>query len=245
MENRRRHDRAPVTLIVEYDGADDLVADYTDNLSSGGTFVRTERTFEIGTSVHLVLSFPGLLKPVAIEGVVRWRSEDRDGGGPGVGIEFTDYDESTRERLEEVVKALATHHPDYIGDVLRVLVVEDNPHVAQLIRDGLSRRGRQQLGTEFFEIRVESNGRDALEVLETAEFDLLIVDVYLPIMDGPSFIERLRASEKHKHLPIIAVSAGGPSARDAAMNAGANFFLEKPMRLHEILASMRRLLHAS
>ena len=39
-ENKRRHERKPVTLVVEYEGADDLVADFTENLSSGGTYVQ-------------------------------------------------------------------------------------------------------------------------------------------------------------------------------------------------------------
>ena len=51
----RRHERAAVTLLVEYDGAEDFVGDYTDNLSTGGTFVVTSRTLEVGTVVRLVL----------------------------------------------------------------------------------------------------------------------------------------------------------------------------------------------
>jgi len=71
-DDKRKSDREPVTLFVEYEGADDLVGDYTENLSSGGTFVATNRELPIGTNVHLVLSFPGLLEPISIEGTVRW-----------------------------------------------------------------------------------------------------------------------------------------------------------------------------
>ena len=70
--DQRRSDREPVTLFVEYEGADDLVGDYTENLSSGGTFVATNREIPIGQQIKLVLSFPGLLEPIAIEGTVRW-----------------------------------------------------------------------------------------------------------------------------------------------------------------------------
>src|SRR3954467_14127892 len=86
---KRRHARAEVTLVVEYQDADDLVGDYTDNLSSGGTFVATERELALGTRVRLALSFAGLLEPIHVDGEVRWhrRAADED-GEVGVGIEF-------------------------------------------------------------------------------------------------------------------------------------------------------------
>ena len=66
-----------MTLFVEYEGADDLLGDYTENLSSGGTFVATNRELPIGTQIQLVLSFPGLLEPVSIVGTVRWTRGNR------------------------------------------------------------------------------------------------------------------------------------------------------------------------
>ena len=70
--DQRRDSRESVTLFVEYEGADDLVGDYTENLSSGGTFVATNRPLPIGTEIKLVLSFPGLLEPISVVGTVRW-----------------------------------------------------------------------------------------------------------------------------------------------------------------------------
>src|SRR5215475_10851128 len=92
---KRRSDREPVTLFVEYEGADDLLGDYTENLSSGGTFVATNRELPIGTGVQLVLGFPGLLEPISIEGTVRWTRDDE--GGAGAGIEFAEG--PAREKL--------------------------------------------------------------------------------------------------------------------------------------------------
>ena len=86
-DDKRRDNREAVTLFVEYEGADDLIGDYTENLSSGGTFVATNRELPVGTRIQLVLGFPGLLEPIAIEGVVRW-TRDRD-QNPGAGIEFS------------------------------------------------------------------------------------------------------------------------------------------------------------
>src|SRR5262245_1832114 len=101
--DKRRHARAPITLRVEYEGADDLLGDYTDNLSRGGTFIATTRALPPGTAVRLVLSFRGLLAPIIIDGVVRWdRADGESGGEPGVGIEFVNGPD--RARLDEVVE---------------------------------------------------------------------------------------------------------------------------------------------
>src|SRR5215470_14135990 len=97
-QEKRRDPREPVTLLVEYEGADDLLGDYTENLSSGGTFVATNRELPIGTEVQLVLGFPGLLEPIAISGTVRWTRDDE--GGSGAGIEFSDG--PARDKLAHV-----------------------------------------------------------------------------------------------------------------------------------------------
>src|SRR5256885_13349170 len=100
-DEKRRTGREPVTLFVEYEGADDLVGDFTDNLSSGGTFVTTNRSLPIGTQVQLVLSFPGLVQPIAIEGTVRWTRGDTSVGDAGAGIEFVPG--SARDALAAVI----------------------------------------------------------------------------------------------------------------------------------------------
>ena len=85
-DEKRRDTREPVTLFVEYEGADDLVGDFTENLSSGGTFVATNRELPVGTRVHLVLSFPGLLEPISVEGTVRWTRTEGEEGEAGAGV---------------------------------------------------------------------------------------------------------------------------------------------------------------
>ncbi|HUH04463.1 MAG TPA: TIGR02266 family protein [Kofleriaceae bacterium] len=242
-DEHRQHQREPVTLVVEYEGADDLVADYTENLSSGGTFVNTAHEFEIGTEVQLVLSFPGLLEPIRLAGVVRW-TRSGDSEIRGVGLEFTNLDGDVSQQLEKVVGLIESRDPAVVSRLCRVLVVEDNPHVAKLIRDGLRGSGKRAFGDDLaFNFRTASNGRDALDLLLTEQFDAIIIDVYMPILDGPSVIEEVRANPSLAKLPIIAVSAGGDRARMFAMAAGADFFLHKPMRLRQIIDTMQQLLH--
>jgi len=235
--DKRRHDRHPVVLRVEYDGADDLVGDYTDNLSLGGTFVATARELAPGTDVRLLLSFPGLLEPIVLDGAVRWTRSD---GESGVGIEFLDG--PARRRLADIVERVRARDPRTVSRLIRVLVVEDNPHVANLIREGLHGSARREGEDLAFTFRTAVNGREALALLADEHFDAMIVDVYIPIVDGAHVIAAARRELGLRELPIIAVSAGGESARRAAVVAGADIFLDKPMRLRQVMDTMRALI---
>jgi uncharacterized protein (TIGR02266 family) len=236
-DEKRHSDREPIALFVEYDGADDLLGDYTENLSTGGTFVATNRVLPIGTSVQLTLGFPGLLEPISLEGVVRWTRGP--GSEAGAGIEFTAG--AARDQLSAVVERIRDRDPRTVTRMYRVLVVEDNHHVAALIEDGL--RGHSKRGDgPLFIVRSVEDGRQAIETLRREQFDAIIIDVYLPVLDGPKVIHQARHELGLADLPIIAVSAGGDSARRSALEAGANIFLDKPMRLRHVLDTIQRLL---
>ena len=240
-DEKRRDTRESVTLFVEYEGADDLVGDFTENLSSGGTFVATNRELPIGTTVQLVRSFPGLLEPIAIEGTVRWTRTEGPEGDAGAGIEFAPG--PGRDALESVIERIRKRDPRTVSRLFRVLVVEDNKHVAQLIQEGLRGSTRRDFGGGVsFAFRNAEDGRAAVEILRRETFDALIIDVYLPIIDGPKVILQARTELGLSELPIIAVSAGGDAARRSALEAGANIFLDKPMRLRQVIDTIQRLL---
>jgi CheY-like chemotaxis protein len=127
--------------------------------------------------------------------------------------------------------------------IIRVLLIEDNPHVAELITDGLDGAARRDTSRNItFIFDVVGDGHAAIERLESVEPELIICDVYMPVMDGAAFLRHLRAQPRTAKTPVIALSAGGPSAREAALEAGANVFLDKPIRLTEVLAAATRLL---
>jgi uncharacterized protein (TIGR02266 family) len=230
--------REEVTLFVEYEGADDILGDYTENLSSGGTFVATTRDLEIGTEVNLVLQFPGLLKPTALSGIVRWKRE----GEAGCGIEFTNGVQ--RVELAEMMERIRRRDPSTMRISYRVLIVEDNVHIADLIQQGLA--NSKNFGERVtFRCTQANNGKRACELLAATRFDALIIDVYLPAMDGTDVIVHARKNLALHALPIIAVSGGGDAARKLAMNAGANVFIDKPMRLKQVVETMQRLLEST
>ena len=239
MDEKRKTDREPVTLFVEYEGADDQVGDYTENLSTGGTFVATNRVLPIGTAVQLVLGFPGLLEPIAIEGIVRWTRGESEGAGAG--IQFSPG--PARDELASVIARIRERDPQMVSRIFRVLVVEDNRHVANLIHDGLRGSARREFGGGVqFAVRSAEDGRQAIEILRREKFDALIVDIYLPVLDGARVIQAARTELDLGNLAIIAVSAGGEAARKSALEAGANIFLDKPMRLRQVIDTIHKLL---
>jgi type IV pilus assembly protein PilZ len=104
MPDRREHPRAPVELQVSYERLNSFFADYTRNISKGGTFIRSARTVPIGTVFHFRLVVPGRATPFELEGVVVRNGSQ--GEEPGVGIRFRWSDEERRRRFEAVVEAM-------------------------------------------------------------------------------------------------------------------------------------------
>jgi uncharacterized protein (TIGR02266 family) len=240
-DEKRRDAREPVTLFVEYEGADDLVGDFTENLSSGGTFVATHRDLPIDTRVQLVLSFPGLLEPVAVEGVVRWTRAPSAEADRGAGIEFLPG--PSRDHLAAAVARIRARDPRTMSRLCQLLLIEDNPHVAAMIQEGLRGAARRDFGGAIsFAFRHAEDGRAAVELLRRERFDAAIVDVYLPVLDGYKVIAQARGELALRELPIIAVSGGGEAAQRLALEAGADIFLDKPMRLRKLIEALRRYL---
>lgn len=106
----------------------------------------------------------------------------------------------------------------------RVLVIDDASLVRRYYRTALEGAG--------FEVAEALNGLEALEHLLGGHFDLLIVDVNMPQMDGVSFLQTLRAkSLPVGSMPALVVSSEAAPKRVAAANAaGANFYIVKPLR---------------
>jgi uncharacterized protein (TIGR02266 family) len=237
----RRNARAEVVLKVEYPDANGFLQDYTVNISRGGTMIRVNRPLAVADRAELILSFPGLLEPISLTGIVRWVQQEND-TEITAGVEFEEHAPEIWAALESLVERITIGDRGVISAVVRILVVEDNLHVARLISDGLSTYLKRSKETMAFETRHASNGKEALALMNEEPFDVLLVDMYLPIMDGESLIRELRKDSRWHNLPIIALSAGGVDAMDRAIGAGADFFLDKPIRLSDILFTMTKLM---
>jgi CheY-like chemotaxis protein len=238
MEDGR--DASVVKLFLDYDGADDLIGDLTAQLSSGVAFVATNRDLAADTRVQLVLSFPGLIQPITVAGTVR----SSRSGTTGIGIALESG--AGRDQLAVVIDRIRDRDPELISRLFRLLVVDDNHHMATLIQGGLRAATRREFGDRVsFAFRLAPDGRTAIEILGSETFDALIIDVYLPVLDGPQVISQVRRQLGLSELPIIAISAGGDAARRSALAAGANIFFDKPMRLRQVTETIQRLLRVN
>jgi uncharacterized protein (TIGR02266 family) len=233
----------PISLTVDYDDVDDLVGEFTANLSSGSMFVATDTKLPVHTRVRLLLSCPGLVEPLFVLGTVAWTRIASAEGGAGAGI---DIDTASREPLAAMVERIRLRDPKVIAQLVNVLFVEDNRHFTSLIQESLRSAARRELGGSVaFAFHTAEDGRSAVELLRRRRFDALIVDVYLPLLDGTEVIAHARGPLGLADLPIIAVSGGGETARRWALDAGADVFLDKPMRLRHMMEAIRQLLHPS
>ena len=111
----------------------------------------------------------------------------------------------------------------------RILLVEDNP-VNQLVAKGMLAK----LGCQ---VHLATQGAEALELLEQDEFDLVLMDCNMPVMDGYEASRRIRQSGRWPDLPIVALTANAmPEERERCRAAGMNDYLAKPFRREELLA---------
>ncbi len=109
----------------------------------------------------------------------------------------------------------------------RVLLVEDNP-VNQLVAKGM-------LGKLGCDVVVAAHGAEALDQLEHDEFDLVLMDCNMPVMDGYEASRQIRQSGRWPHLPIVALTANAMSEeRERCRAAGMSDYLAKPFRREEL-----------
>jgi len=98
---RRIHPRGPIELKVEYKRVNTFFADFTRNISKGGTFIKTSKPLAIGTEFLFLLYVPAWDKPLELKGSVQWvvHAEQAQGTdeAPGMGIEFI-YDSSDHKK---------------------------------------------------------------------------------------------------------------------------------------------------
>ncbi|ABS28528.1 TIGR02266 family protein [Anaeromyxobacter sp. Fw109-5] len=239
---KRRDPRVPLVLRVDYPGMQQAVRDVTENVSAGGLFIRTDRDLREGDRVPLQVSFPGLLEPVEVEvEVVRRRPAGQD-QARGVAVKVPVDRVDDRHKLARIAETARTG----LGRAkrtYRVLVVEDNARVVEMYQYAL--RKLRSEGENGVDVAVEyaPNGHEALaRLVEPPPIDLVMADLYMPVMDGFALVERMRADPALAGTPIVIISAGGPDARDRAAELGIDVYLQKPVQFADIIATVSTLL---
>lgn len=123
--------------------------------------------------------------------------------------------------------------PQYSTTGLRILVAEDNPINQKVARSFLS---HWEIESTF-----ANNGLQALELLEEEQFDLVLMDLFMPEMDGFEAIQRIRSDARFRGLPIIALTASAEtSIIERALRLGADSCLSKPFNPDQLRDTIAR-----
>lgn len=116
---------------------------------------------------------------------------------------------------------------------MRILVVEDEPAIAASISSALAASG--------YQTRVATDGDDAWFLGDTEDFDLAVLDLGLPKMDGLAVLKRWRAAGRL--MPVLILTARGTwPERVEGIDAGADDYLAKPFQIEELMARVRALI---
>lgn len=118
----------------------------------------------------------------------------------------------------------------------RILIVDDEPSIGQIVAS--------ILGKEGHETRVVTNGFECIDLVRVESFDLLLLDVGMPEMDGFQVCEALSVHQPTRRPPIILLTGRTDlETRVSGMHHGISEYLTKPINRHELTARVRAQLH--
>ncbi len=121
-------------------------------------------------------------------------------------------------------------------DRKQILIVEDSPTMRQLLTFALRR-------LDDASIVEAQDGMDGLRKLSNDHFDLALIDINMPVMDGLKLISLMRDEDSLKSIPIIVITTEGAGEdRERALALGANEYLTKPIQANRVLEVVKSLL---
>lgn len=113
-----------------------------------------------------------------------------------------------------------------------ILCVDDEPGVTQMLQETLGARG--------FNVLIAGSVLQALQIARTTKLDLIILDVFLPDIDGFTFFELIEDEHLQRKVPVIMASGcGTEEARNLAIQRGAVAYLRKPFQMQQLLALIK------
>ena len=118
----------------------------------------------------------------------------------------------------------------------RILIVEDSPTMRQLLVFALRR-------LKEVEIVEAQDGMDGLRKVSSDHFDIALIDINMPVMDGLKLISLIRGDDGLREIPIVVITTEGASDdRRRALELGANEYLCKPIQANQVLSVVKGLL---
>jgi signal transduction histidine kinase/CheY-like chemotaxis protein/HPt (histidine-containing phosphotransfer) domain-containing protein len=179
---------------------------------------------ESAVGVGSVFRFSVPFLPASNEGVSEWDSAESARGKPA---------------LPDDGPSTVAEKPHDSG--ARILLVEDNPVNRRVVIEMLARAG--------FRADTAENGEEALRALASARYDLVLMDIQMPLMDGFEATRRIRereAASGEPRTPVIAMTAHALAGyREKCLSAGMDDYITKPVSRNELEAVLRRMLNGN
>ena len=120
----------------------------------------------------------------------------------------------------------------------KVLIVDDEEHIRELIKFNLKKEG--------YDTEVAINGVEALNIIREIKFDLILLDLMLPEIDGLEVCKEIRRNEETSDIPVMMITAKGEEFdKVLGLELGADDYITKPFSLRELMARVKALLRRS
>ncbi|MCX7943706.1 MAG: response regulator [Deltaproteobacteria bacterium] len=241
---RRYSKRYNLILKADIIYQDRRITEYIEDISIGGCFITTNLDVPLSERIIIELSFPSIVDVLRLEGVVVWKRTPipRKNIRGGMGVRF-EIQPQLRKRLEQFLLPLMEDRGGLppIDRPFKIIIAEDNPHILGMYKYGIQRLAKYELPSDKMILISEvTEAKDVDEIIFKEDFDLLILDFYIPMFSGDEVIKRLRSSGVDK--PILVISGGGEEGREKALSAGADMYLDKPITVNDLIANIKRLL---
>ena len=223
-----------MVLRAEITCAERQIVTHTTALGEDSVCVRTDEPLGVGDSVDLKLSFRPLLAPIQLTAQVVAKDEGAGHGyWPGVTLAF-----AASAEQENVLRHLLGAYSGSDLGTYRILVVEDSAFTRDFVQVGAERFSAS--GSMRLVVETTDSAEAALALLRERTFDLALIDLYLGgELDGADLVRSMRAQDPD--IALVGFSIGKAAARDRFLAAGADLFLDKPVTVKDLFATIERL----
>lgn len=170
-----------------------------------------------------------------LEGQIKVESEPGKGSEFIIEIPVVKLSETREEPEREEKTEVNINKQSLITSGLKALIVDDEPGQLSLTVEVAKSMG--------FKIETAENGKQAIEKLKIDNFDIVLTDIQMPILDGFQLIRNIRGSEANKYLPVIALSGRTDIEKNVYTEAGFDNKLLKPYRPNDLKRHIAQLLN--
>jgi len=117
----------------------------------------------------------------------------------------------------------------------KLLTVDDSPSVRKLVEFSLKAKG--------FQVSSAGNGMEAMKLMSNEQFDAIVLDINMPLMNGLEFLQQIRSKEAYASIPVIMLTTEGQDEdKDKAISLGATAYIVKPFKPTQLLSLLEKIL---